>query len=94
MREHTGTSLGIAAIATFGYTIWAAVIAISMWLGLTIYAIVKAIGAPEDHASALTVLLLMLGDVALFVVLLAVAIMLAGRPMRYRKRRDDSALAR
>src|SRR5829696_5786799 len=41
MREHTGTALGIAAIATFGYTIWAAVIAIIMWLSLTIYAVVK-----------------------------------------------------
>ena len=53
MREHTGTALGIAAIATFGFTIWAAVIAVVMWLCLTVYAVVKWIGAPTDHASPL-----------------------------------------
>jgi heme/copper-type cytochrome/quinol oxidase subunit 2 len=88
MREHTGTALAIAAIATFGYTIWAAVIAIVMWLSLTVYAVVKWIGAPSDHASPLTVLLLMIANVVLFVVLLTVAIYLAGKPMRYRRRRD------
>ena len=89
MREHTGTALGIAAIATFGFTIWAAVIAVVMWLCLTVYAVVKWIGAPTDHASPLTMFLLMIANVALFVVLLAVAIYLAGKPMRYAKRRDD-----
>lgn len=95
MREHTGAALGIAAIATFGYTIWAAVIAVIMWLSLTIYAVVKWIGAPSDHASPLTVFLIMIVNVTMFVVLLAVAIYLAGKPMRHRKRSidDDVALA-
>jgi type VI protein secretion system component VasK len=89
MREHTGTALGIAAIAAFGYTIWATVIVVVMWLSLTIYAVVKWIGSPGDHASPLTVFLLMIANVTLFVVLLAVAIFLAGKPMRYKKQRDE-----
>jgi hypothetical protein len=93
MREHTGTALGIAAIATFGYTIWAAVIAIIMWLSLTIYAVVKWIGGPSDHASALTVFLIMIVNVTMFVLLMTVGIYLAGKPMRYKKRRNDDRLA-
>lgn len=89
MREHTGTALGIAAIATFGYTIWAAVIVVVMWLTLTIYAVVKWIGSPSDHASPLTVFLMLIANVTLFVALLAVAIYLAGKPMRHAKQRED-----
>jgi hypothetical protein len=88
MREHTGTAVGIAMIAAFGYTVWAAVIAIITFLSLTIYAVVKWIGAPSDHASPLTVLLLMIANVTFFVALLAVTIYVAGKPMRYRKQRD------
>jgi hypothetical protein len=95
MREHTGPALGIAAIALFGYTAWAAVLAIVLWLSLTIYAIVKWIGAPEDHASALTVFLLVIVNVTMFVLLLTVAMYAAGKSMRYRKRDrgDDRPLA-
>ena len=89
MREHTGVAVGIAAIATFAYTVWAAVIAVVLWLSLTVYAVVKAIGSPTDDASALTVLLIVLSNVTLFILLVAGAISLAGRPMHYRKRRDD-----
>lgn len=91
MREHTGTAVGIALVATFGYTIWAAVIAIIAWLSLTIYAIVKWIGEPSDHASPLTVLLLMVANVTLFVVLLSLSLYVVGKPMRYRKHRDEPA---
>jgi hypothetical protein len=89
MREHTGVAIGIAAITTFAYTVWAAVIAVVLWVSLTVYAVVKAIGSPSDDASPLTVLLIMLSTVTLFILLLASAISLAGRPMHYRKRRDD-----
>ena len=61
-----------------------------LWLSLTVYAIVKWIGAASDHASPLTVLLLMVANVTLFVLLLTLAIYAIGKPMRYgkRKRRD------
>jgi hypothetical protein len=95
MREHTGTAVAIALVATMGYAVWASVIVIIMWLSLTIYAIVKWIGAPPDHASPLTVLLLMVGNITLFVLLLTLALYAIGRPMRYRKRkrRDAEQLA-
>jgi hypothetical protein len=91
MRENTGVAVGIAVVATFGYTVWASVIAIVMWLSLTIYAIVKWIGAPTDHASPLTVLLLMVANVVLFILLLTLAIYAVGRSMRYKKRDRDTA---
>lgn len=95
MRENTGTAVAIALVTTIGYTVWAGVIAILMWLSLTIYAIVKWIGAPEDHASPLTVLLLMVGNITLFVLLLTLALYAIGKPMRYgkRRRRDAEQLA-
>jgi hypothetical protein len=91
MRENTGTAVAIALVATFGYTVWASLIAIVMWLSLTIYAVVKWIGAPDDHASPLTVLLLMVGNITLFVLLLTLALYAIGKPMRYRKRKRRDA---
>ena len=41
MREHTGTSIAIGAVSTFAFTIWAGVIAVMLWSGITVYAIVK-----------------------------------------------------
>ncbi len=86
MRENTGTAVAIALVATMGYAVWAGVLAVSMWLSLTIYTIVKWIGGPTDHASPLTVLLLMVANVTLFVVLLYLVLYLIGKPMRYSKR--------
>ena len=95
MRENTGTAVAIALVATMGYAVWAAVIVVIMWLSLTIYAVVKWIGTPTDHASPLTVLLLMVGNVTLFVLLLTLAIYAIGKPMRYgkRQRREAEQLA-
>jgi Kef-type K+ transport system membrane component KefB len=86
MREHTGTSVAIALVVATLYAVWAYVLVIVLWLSLTIYAIVKWIGAPTDHASPLTVLLLMVGNVTVFVVLLALGIYVIGKPMRPGKR--------
>ena len=87
MREHTGTSIAIGAVSTFAFTIWAAVVAVMLWSGITVYAIVKWIGSPQDHASATTLLVLVVGTVALFPLLLAVAIYLVSKPMRYARKR-------
>jgi Kef-type K+ transport system membrane component KefB len=95
MREHTGTSVAIALVAATLYAVWAYVLVIVLWLSLTIYAIVKWIGAPTDHASPLTVLLVMVCNVTVFVVLVALGIYLIGKPMRpgKRARRDAEQLA-
>ena len=91
MRENTGVAAGIGVLSAFAYTIWAGVIVVMVWMGITVYAIVKWIGAPEDHASPTTILVVMVGLVAVFPLLLAVGIYLISKPMRYarRRKRDD-----
>jgi hypothetical protein len=87
MREHTGTSTAIGAVSAFAFTIWGAVIAVMLWSGITVYAIVKWIGSPQDHASATGLLVLLVGTVALYPLLLAIAIYLVSKPMRYARKR-------
>ena len=87
MRENTGIAVAVAAIATFTYAIWAAVIAVMLWTGVTIYAIVKWIGAPQDHASATSLLVMLVGLVTFVPLLLAISIYLVSKPMRYARRR-------
>jgi lysylphosphatidylglycerol synthetase-like protein (DUF2156 family) len=87
MRENTGIAVAIAAIVAFTYVIWAAVVAVMLWTGVTIYAIVKWIGAPQDHASATSLLVMLIGVVTFVPLLLAIAIYLVSKPMRYARRR-------
>lgn len=87
MREHSGTAIAIGAVATFAYTIWAAIVVVMLWSGITVYAIVKWIGSPQDHASATTLLVLLVGTVAVFPLLLAIVIYLVSKTMRYARRR-------
>ncbi len=95
MGEHTGRSVAIALVTAMSYVVWPSVLVIGVWLSLTIYAIVKWIGSPTDHASPLTVVLIVIADVAVFVLALAIGIWLLGKPMRYgkRKRREAEQLA-
>jgi hypothetical protein len=88
MREHTGTSFAIGIISAFGYTIWAAVLAILVWTSITIYAFVKWIGGAPDDPSATTLLVLVVALVTLFPVLLSLGIYAIGRSMRPPKRKD------
>jgi len=87
MREHTGTSIAIGAVSTFAFTIWAAVVAVMLWSGITVYAIVKWIGSPQDHPSATALVVMLVGTVAVFPLLLAIAIYLVSKPMRYARKR-------
>ena len=87
MREHTGTSVAIGALSTFAYTIWASVLVVMLWSGITVYSIVKWIGAPDDHPSPTTILVVMVGLVAVFPLLLALGIYFVSKPMRYARRR-------
>jgi hypothetical protein len=83
MREHTGTSVAIGALSAIAYTIWGGVLAVMLWIGITVYAIVKWIGSPSDHASPTTILVLVVGIVAVYPLLLAVGIYFISKPMRY-----------
>jgi hypothetical protein len=91
MREHTGTSVAIGALSAIAYTLWGGVLAVMLWGGITVYAIVKWIGSPADHASPTTILVLVVGLVAVYPLLLAVGIYVISKPMRYARRRtrDD-----
>jgi heme/copper-type cytochrome/quinol oxidase subunit 2 len=92
MHEHTGTSIAIGAVSTFALAIWGAVLAVMIWSGITVYAIVKWIGSPQDHASATTLLVMLVGTVTVFPVLLALGIFLISKQMRSaRKRAKEGA---
>jgi heme/copper-type cytochrome/quinol oxidase subunit 2 len=96
MRENTGVAVGIGVVSTFAFTIWAAVVAVMVWSGITVYAIVKWIGSPNDHPSAASVLVMLVGLVTVFPLLLAVAIYLVSKPMRYartRAKKDSEQLS-
>src|SRR3954451_18000554 len=88
MREHSGTAIAIGVVSTFAFTVWAAVVAVMLWSGITVYAIVKWIGSPGGHRSATSLLLLLGGTVALFSLLLAIAIYLLSKSMRYARKRE------
>jgi heme/copper-type cytochrome/quinol oxidase subunit 2 len=88
MREHSGTAIAIGVVSTFAFTVWAAVVAVMLWSGITVYAIVKWIGSPGDHASATSLLVLLVGTVAVFPLLLAIAIYLVSKSMRYARKRE------
>lgn len=89
MRENTGTSIAIGIVSTFAFTIWAAVVAVMLWSGISVYAIVKWIGAPQDDASATMILVMLVGLVTLFPLLLAIGIYFISKPMRYKRKRAD-----
>jgi hypothetical protein len=91
MRKHTGRSIAIAGVAAFGFAAWGAVVAVTMWISLTIYAIARWIGDADHPAYPLTVLLLMVANVTLFALTMALGMYAIGRPMRYRKRRKRDA---
>jgi hypothetical protein len=93
MREHSGQSLAIAGIAALGYTIWAAVLVVVLWVAITIYAVVKWIGAPNDHPSATTLLVIVVGLVTLWPLAIALGMYAIGRSMRPSKRKRHDGLA-
>jgi hypothetical protein len=91
MREGTGTSTVIAgAIVAFGVFL-GAILAITIYTAITVYAVVKWIGSASDTANPVAILLIVVLSTATFVTLLGLAINLAGRSMtpRRRRRRDQ-----
>jgi hypothetical protein len=87
VREHTGTGVAIAGVIVVFMTSFAAVLAVLVWLALTIYALVKWIGSAPDAPSATTIVLLLISLVTLLAVALAGTITLVGRSMTPRRRR-------
>src|SRR5262245_26446969 len=89
MRENTGPAIAIGALSAFAYAIWAGVIAVMLWMGISVYALVKWIGSPGDQPSATTILVMVVGIVSVYPLLVAIAIYFVGKPMRYPRRRRE-----
>jgi heme/copper-type cytochrome/quinol oxidase subunit 3 len=86
IREHTGLSLGIAAAIVMFLVLLAALLVVTIYSFITVYAIVKAIGSGPTSPSGLTVLLGVVLVVTTFSLLLAGLVTLAGRAMNPKKR--------
>jgi hypothetical protein len=70
------------------------VLIVLLWLAVTIYAVVKLIGAPNDHPSATTLLVIVVGVVTFWPLAITLGIYLVARSMRPAKRgsTDEPAL--
>ena len=91
MREYAAPAIGIGALASIWYSILGAVLVPLLWLSLTVYAIVKAIGSAPDAPSATTIALIVVGIVTALVAIFAGVVALIGRSMNGGKRRDRRA---
>jgi hypothetical protein len=84
-REGTGTSIVVSVGSVAVFTILAGVLAVLLWIALSIYAIVEAVG--DGRPSALAVLLIIVGLVGALTVLACIGIWVVGRNLAPRKRR-------
>ena len=83
-REGTGTAL-LVAIGAFGvFAILAWLVAVLLWIALSVYALVKMIG--DGHPSALAVLLIVVLLVGTLVTLAAVGFGYVGKRLIPQKR--------
>lgn len=71
------------------FTVFGALVVVLGWIGMSIYALVKAVGSAPDAANPTVVVLLFVGLVGTFTVLLAVGVALVGRAMTPRTRKKD-----
>jgi uncharacterized BrkB/YihY/UPF0761 family membrane protein len=88
MHENRFAAIGVALAAFFFYVLLAFTLVVSVWIALTIYALVKAIGSAPDDASSRTVLLIVMGAVAFLTLGFAGIVRLLGRSMIERRRRE------
>ena len=91
MNEQRGAAIGVAMFITAFLAILGALVVVLGWIGLSIYAAVKAIGSAPDSGNPVVVVLLFVGLITTFTVLLAVAIALVGRAMTPKKRKQREA---
>ena len=88
-REHTGISLAIAAMIVTFLVFVPALLVVSIYTYLTVYAVVKGVGSAPESASPLTVLFGVVAFVTAFTLLLAGTVSLAGRAMNPKRRDGD-----
>ena len=93
MHEHRGLSIGIAVVALGFLTALPFLVPTTIWIALTIYAIVKGAGSGPEQADPAAVLLTIVGIVTFFTLAIAAAIALLGRAMTPKRRRRGDAVA-
>ena len=86
-RGSKGVALAVAGLNLGGLLALPAMLVIGIYTFITVYAVVKAVGAGSDQANALIVLLGVVGLVTLFVTMLGVGAWLVGRSANPKKRR-------
>jgi hypothetical protein len=89
VRGDRGISIGIVVVVVLVLAALPWLIPTTIWIALTVYAIVKAAGSAPDHANATAVVLSIVGIVTFFTVAIAGAVALLGRAMTPKKRRRD-----
>jgi len=89
--DNRGAAVAVAMMIVTFLAILGGLVVVLGWIGLSIYALVKAIGSAPDAANPTVVVMLLGGLVATFTVLLAVGIALVGRAMTPRKREKRPA---
>jgi hypothetical protein len=90
VHENRFAALGVGAVTLVFFTLFAFLLVAVIWIALSIYAVVKAIGSAPDDASPRTVLLIVVGLVGLFTLGFAGAVRLLGRSMIDRRRREQT----
>ena len=81
-----GIAIAVAAVNLGGLLALPAMLVVGIYTFVTVYAIVKAVGAGSDEANAIVVLLGVVGIVTLFVTMLGVGGWLVGRSADPKKR--------
>jgi hypothetical protein len=94
VREHRGLAIAIAVVVVVFLAALPFLVPTTIWIALTIYAIVKASGSAPEQANGTVVVLSIVGIVSFFTLAIAAAIALLGRAMTpKRRRREDRAVA-
>jgi hypothetical protein len=86
VHENRFAALGVAAVSVIFFMLLAFLLVVTVWIALSVYALVKAIGSAPDDASPRTVLLIVVGLVGLFTLGFAGGVRLLGRSMVTRRR--------
>jgi predicted Co/Zn/Cd cation transporter (cation efflux family) len=86
-RGSRGVAIATALLSLGFWVVLPALIAVGAYISLTVYAIVKAVGAAPDGGNPVVVLLIVVGGVALFALAFGASISLIGRAADPKKRR-------
>jgi hypothetical protein len=91
MHENRGIAIGIAVAAVCFLAALPFLVPTTIWIVLSIYAIVKGIGSAPEHPDPAAVVLAIVGIVSFFTFAIAATVALLGRAMtpKRRRRRDE-----